>query len=139
MVSLPSGKARTTQYVPVRQLTGTQTGRYRAVPLKSVVDGRLREKSTVGGRLRKKREEEEEEEEEKKKEEEEEKKKYLARAPSPPVSCPCTLVALATRGRLFSPHGETERLLRGERDRGDTLKFLRSFLHNIRSLILLQL
>ncbi|RZS14008.1 hypothetical protein BHM03_00045658, partial [Ensete ventricosum] len=61
----------------------------------SVVDGRLKEKSTVDGRLRKKREEEEEEEkkkeeEEKKKEEEEKEKKeedekYLARVPSLPV------------------------------------------------------
>ncbi|RWW52760.1 hypothetical protein BHE74_00040803, partial [Ensete ventricosum] len=55
----------------------------------SVVDGRLKEKSTVDGRLRKKREEEEEEEEKKKEEEEKEKKeedeKYLARVPSLPV------------------------------------------------------
>ncbi|RWW03986.1 hypothetical protein GW17_00032817, partial [Ensete ventricosum] len=50
-----SGKARTARYIPVRQLTGTRIGRYRAVPLKSVVGGRLKEKLTVGGRLRKKK------------------------------------------------------------------------------------
>ncbi|RRT61174.1 hypothetical protein B296_00044438 [Ensete ventricosum] len=53
------------------------------------------------------KEEEEEEEEEKKKQEEKEKKKYLA---------------LAARGRLFSLRGETERLPRGERDRGDVVE-----------------
>ncbi|RWV95701.1 hypothetical protein GW17_00041652 [Ensete ventricosum] len=37
-----SGKARTARYIPVRQLTGTRTGRYRAVPLKLVVGGRFR-------------------------------------------------------------------------------------------------
>ncbi|RRT51598.1 hypothetical protein B296_00033113, partial [Ensete ventricosum] len=74
---LPSGKAHTARYIPVRQLTGTRTNRYRAVPLKS----------TVGDRLRKKREEEEEEEENKKEEKEKKKKeeeeKYLAARGSP--------------------------------------------------------
>ncbi|RZS11779.1 hypothetical protein BHM03_00043132, partial [Ensete ventricosum] len=74
--SLPSGKTHTPRYIPVRQLTGTRTGRYRAVPLRSTVGDRFRsltidfrrrwsisaiccrfkEKSTVGGRLRKKKE-----------------------------------------------------------------------------------
>ncbi|RWW68545.1 hypothetical protein BHE74_00023920 [Ensete ventricosum] len=75
----------------------TRIGRYRVVPLKS----------TVGGRLRKKREEAEEEE--KKKEEEEKKKEEERRRGK--VPCPR---ALAARGRLFSPHGE--------RDRGDYYK-----------------
>ncbi|RZS27232.1 hypothetical protein BHM03_00060669 [Ensete ventricosum] len=51
-----SGKTRTARYIPVWQLTGTWTGRYRAVPLRSAVGGRFKEKTTVGGRLRKKKE-----------------------------------------------------------------------------------
>ncbi|RWW37386.1 hypothetical protein BHE74_00057515, partial [Ensete ventricosum] len=51
-----------------------RTVHYRVVPPKSTVSGQLREKSTVGGRLREKKKEEEEE---KKKEEEEEKKKEV--------------------------------------------------------------
>ncbi|RWW17322.1 hypothetical protein GW17_00018757 [Ensete ventricosum] len=39
-----SDKTHTARYIPVRQLTGTRTGRYRAVPLKSAVGDRLREK-----------------------------------------------------------------------------------------------
>ncbi|RWW46049.1 hypothetical protein BHE74_00048048 [Ensete ventricosum] len=54
-VGCSKGKARTARYVPDRQLTGTRTGRYQAVPLKSAVGGRLREKSTVDNRLRKKK------------------------------------------------------------------------------------
>ncbi|RWW22044.1 hypothetical protein GW17_00013777 [Ensete ventricosum] len=65
------GKTCTVQYrlITERQLIGTRTGRYRAVPLRSAVDGRFpssmsisavcgrfKEKSTVGGRLRKKKE-----------------------------------------------------------------------------------
>ncbi|RRT73246.1 hypothetical protein B296_00008189 [Ensete ventricosum] len=37
--SLPSGKTRTARYIPVQQLTGTWTGRYRAIPLRSAVGG----------------------------------------------------------------------------------------------------
>ncbi|RWW52788.1 hypothetical protein BHE74_00040764 [Ensete ventricosum] len=37
-------------------LPTTRTGRHQAVPLKLTVDGRLTEKSTVGGRLKKKKE-----------------------------------------------------------------------------------
>ncbi|RWW12484.1 hypothetical protein GW17_00023848 [Ensete ventricosum] len=71
-----TGKTRTARCIPVRQLTGTRTDRYRAVPLRSSVGGRFRpstvdfrhrwsistvcgrfkEKSTVSGRLRKKKE-----------------------------------------------------------------------------------
>ncbi|RZS26281.1 hypothetical protein BHM03_00059600 [Ensete ventricosum] len=40
--SLSSGKAYTARYVPVWQLIGTRTGRYRAVPLKLAVDNRFR-------------------------------------------------------------------------------------------------
>ncbi|RWW37672.1 hypothetical protein BHE74_00057181 [Ensete ventricosum] len=36
-------RPHTARYVPVRQLTDTWTDRYRAVLLKSTVDGRLRE------------------------------------------------------------------------------------------------
>ncbi|RZS15826.1 hypothetical protein BHM03_00047717 [Ensete ventricosum] len=85
-----NGKTHTAWYIPVRHLTGMRTGPYRAVPLRSIVNGRFRsstvdfrrrwsisavcgrfkEKSTVVGRLRKKKEirrrgKEEEEEEEK--------------------------------------------------------------------------
>ncbi|RWW09121.1 hypothetical protein GW17_00027406, partial [Ensete ventricosum] len=80
------GKIHTARYIPVRQLIGTRTGRYRAVPLRSTVDGRFRlstidfrrlrsikEKSTVDGRLRKKKERRR-----RGKEEEEEEEKYLA-------------------------------------------------------------
>ncbi|RZR91048.1 hypothetical protein BHM03_00019082, partial [Ensete ventricosum] len=37
-------RPRTARYIRVRQLTGTWTGRYRAVPLKSAVGGRLKKK-----------------------------------------------------------------------------------------------
>ncbi|RWV96833.1 hypothetical protein GW17_00040428 [Ensete ventricosum] len=36
-----SGKIRIARYIPVRQLTGTRTDRYRVVPLRSIVDGRF--------------------------------------------------------------------------------------------------
>ncbi|RWW37819.1 hypothetical protein BHE74_00057011, partial [Ensete ventricosum] len=117
-VSLPSGKTRTARYIPVWQLTGTWTGRYRAVALRSAVNGRFpssmvdfrrrwsisavcgrfKEKSTVSGRLRKKKEIRRRGKEEE--EEEEEEEKYLA----PPGGSP------ASRRRprvLFSPRGET--------------------------------
>ncbi|RRT38112.1 hypothetical protein B296_00037982 [Ensete ventricosum] len=77
-IDLPAdcGKTCTARYIPVRQLTGTRTGRYRAVLLRSVIGsrfrpstvdfrrrwsisvvcGRFKEKSIVGGRLRKKKE-----------------------------------------------------------------------------------
>ncbi|RWW25901.1 hypothetical protein GW17_00009734 [Ensete ventricosum] len=67
-----SGKTHTARYIPVRQLTGTRTSRYRA-------------KSTVGGRLRKKKERR------RGKEEEEEEEKYLA----PPGGRPQAVVARA--------------------------------------------
>ncbi|RRT46561.1 hypothetical protein B296_00054355, partial [Ensete ventricosum] len=94
------------RYIPIRQVTGTRTARYRTIlpkidhrqPIEGEIDvgDRLREKS---GRLREKREEEEEK---KKKEEEEKKgrKKYLA--PSSPVGRPravATLVSFFSRAR----------------------------------------
>ncbi|RZS28600.1 hypothetical protein BHM03_00062220 [Ensete ventricosum] len=98
MFSLPSGKA---PYRPVH--TGPAADRYvdRAVPLKSAVGGRLMEKSTVGGRLKKK----------KGKEEEEKKKEVLghcprlraARAPSPPSQPTGDYRPCAGR-RNVSPH-----------------------------------
>ncbi|RRT47205.1 hypothetical protein B296_00053895, partial [Ensete ventricosum] len=46
------GKTRTARYIPVQQLTGTRTSRYRAVALKSAVDGRFRPSAVDFGRLR---------------------------------------------------------------------------------------
>ncbi|RWW52628.1 hypothetical protein BHE74_00040928 [Ensete ventricosum] len=47
-----SGKTRTARYIPVRQLTDTRTGRYRAVPLRSTVGGRFRSSTVDFRRLR---------------------------------------------------------------------------------------
>ncbi|RWW31658.1 hypothetical protein GW17_00003716 [Ensete ventricosum] len=41
LAKLFSGKTHIARYIPVRQLTGTWTGRYRAVPLRSAVGGRF--------------------------------------------------------------------------------------------------
>ncbi|RWW63524.1 hypothetical protein BHE74_00029293 [Ensete ventricosum] len=93
-----------------------RTNRYRAVPPRSIltIGSRLREKSTVDGRLREKKEEEEE-----KKKEEEEKKKEV----------PPRLRVVAARGSpahryyprpwaIFLLREETKRLpARGERSR----------------------
>ncbi|RRT41906.1 hypothetical protein B296_00055468, partial [Ensete ventricosum] len=46
------GKTRTAWYIPVRQLTGTRTGRYRAVALRSAVDGRFSSSMVDFRRLR---------------------------------------------------------------------------------------
>ncbi|RWW33153.1 hypothetical protein BHE74_00012209 [Ensete ventricosum] len=48
----PSGKTRTARYIPVRQLTGMRTGRYRAVPLRSGVDEEEEEKKKKKKRRR---------------------------------------------------------------------------------------
>ncbi|RZR89721.1 hypothetical protein BHM03_00017502 [Ensete ventricosum] len=37
-ITMSTGKARTGRYIPVRQLTGTRTTRYRAIPPKSIAD-----------------------------------------------------------------------------------------------------
>ncbi|RZS16056.1 hypothetical protein BHM03_00048020, partial [Ensete ventricosum] len=100
--------ARYGRFIPVRQVAGTRTARYRAVPPK--ID-RRRSISAVGGRLREKREEEEEEKKKKRKE-------YLfprailagARRPLPAGhQRPRAVVARGSRA-LFLPREETERL-----------------------------
>ncbi|RZS09638.1 hypothetical protein BHM03_00040737, partial [Ensete ventricosum] len=78
-----SVRPRTVRYVPVRQLTGTWTGRYRAVLPKG--DRRR----SIEDNSRK----EEEEDEEKKKEEEAKEKRYLE-----PSSPPFRPRVVATRG-----------------------------------------
>ncbi|RWW50835.1 hypothetical protein BHE74_00042884 [Ensete ventricosum] len=87
-----TGKA---PYYPVHTGIGTRTGRYRTVSLKSAVGGRLTEKSTVDGRLKKKKGKEEE-----KKKEVPSRRPRLraARAPSPPAGRPRDVAALAARG-----------------------------------------
>ncbi|RWW30338.1 hypothetical protein GW17_00005091 [Ensete ventricosum] len=47
-----TGKARTARYILVRQLIGMRTGRYRAVPLKSIVDGRFQQSAVDFDRQR---------------------------------------------------------------------------------------
>ncbi|RZS17064.1 hypothetical protein BHM03_00049172, partial [Ensete ventricosum] len=119
----------TAQYIPVRQLTGMQTDRYRAILLKSAIDNRFRpsainfdcQAADFYQKKRKRR-----------------KKKYLVAIlactlpvcprrlrvdrepslPSLPVGHPPDVAALAARGRLSSPRGETKRLpVLGERSR----------------------
>ncbi|RWW22636.1 hypothetical protein GW17_00013156 [Ensete ventricosum] len=92
----PRGEAtlpRTGRCVPVRQLTGTQIARYRAILPKSTVNSRLREK--------------EEGEEEEGEEEEEEAEKYSRTLlfPGSPVHRPRDL---SPTGNSFSPRGEKE-------------------------------
>ncbi|RZS07625.1 hypothetical protein BHM03_00038491, partial [Ensete ventricosum] len=82
------------RYGPV---TGTRIARYRAVPPKSIVDGRLR-----GKKKKKKR-----------------RKKYLL---SPHHPHPCTVAALA-RGRFFSHARRRNVSPRGAKDRGDIAPF----------------
>ncbi|RZS29006.1 hypothetical protein BHM03_00062677, partial [Ensete ventricosum] len=115
-------------YRPVRQVTGTRTARYRAVPSKidhqrsisavggrlkkkSTVGGQLREKSTVSGRLRKKKGRRKGKEKK-----EEEKKEYLARVSSSPA---CRRRPRVARGRFFSRARRQSVSPRGEKDRGD--------------------
>ncbi|RWW76277.1 hypothetical protein BHE74_00015643 [Ensete ventricosum] len=95
------------RYIPVRQVTGTRTACYRAVPPKidhrwplSAVDGRLREKSTVGGRLKKKRGRRREKEEKRRGEER-------------------ILRAVVARRRFFSCARRRDISPRGEEDQGD--------------------
>ncbi|RWW14552.1 hypothetical protein GW17_00021663 [Ensete ventricosum] len=84
--SIPIYIAHTRWYVPVRQVIGTRTARYRAVPPKSIVGGRLREKK--GRRRRKKKEE-------RRGEEERIPRVVLARAPSLPAGRPRAAATLA--------------------------------------------
>ncbi|RZR82655.1 hypothetical protein BHM03_00009109 [Ensete ventricosum] len=123
-INLPAdcGKTCTARYIPVRQLTGMRTGRYRAVPLRSVVGsrfrsstvdfrrrwsisavcGRFKEKSIVGGRLRKKKER-------RRRGKEEEEEKYLAspqRRVRPGVACaPSPSAGFFLPARNVSPRG----------------------------------
>ncbi|RWW56617.1 hypothetical protein BHE74_00036653, partial [Ensete ventricosum] len=89
----------TGRYIPIRQVIGTRTVRYQAVPPKidrrrSIEEETNRQRSIKEEKGKKKR----------KRRKKEEKKEYLARAPSSPVDRP--------RPRsLFLP--------RGEKDRGD--------------------
>ncbi|RWV87017.1 hypothetical protein GW17_00051034 [Ensete ventricosum] len=116
------------RYISVRQVAGTRTTRYRAVPPKidrrrsisvvdgrlrekSTVDNRLREKSTVGGRLSEKKGRRRRGKEEKKKRGEEE-RIPSARVLSSPVGCQRLRAVLARvpspppgRGRFFSRAG----------------------------------
>ncbi|RRT41218.1 hypothetical protein B296_00057983 [Ensete ventricosum] len=110
----------TAQYIPVRQLTGMQTDRYRAILLKSAIDNRFRPSGIdFDRRLKKKR----------RKEEEKKKEEVLVAIlactlpvrprrlrvdrepslPSLPVGHPPDVAALVARGRLSSPRGETKR------------------------------
>ncbi|RZR93541.1 hypothetical protein BHM03_00022062, partial [Ensete ventricosum] len=50
-----AGKTRTARYIPVWQLTGTWIGRYRAVALRSAVDGRFPSSMVDFRRLRRRR------------------------------------------------------------------------------------
>ncbi|RWW06792.1 hypothetical protein GW17_00029855, partial [Ensete ventricosum] len=100
------------QYIPVRQVTGTRTGRFRQ---KSTVDG-LKKKSTIGDRLRKKKE----------RGRGKEKKRGEERIPRPPAvvargsparGC-CPRVSHG-RGRFFSRARRWSVSPRGETDRSD--------------------
>ncbi|RWW51759.1 hypothetical protein BHE74_00041868, partial [Ensete ventricosum] len=87
----------TAQYIPVRQLTGMQSDRYRAILLKSAIDNRFRPSAiNFDCRLKKKRRKEEE----KKKEEVPGRhpRLHAARAPSSPAGRPRAVIAFASRG-----------------------------------------
>ncbi|RWW27911.1 hypothetical protein GW17_00007636 [Ensete ventricosum] len=126
--------ARYERYIPIHQVTGTRTARYRAVPSKidrrrsiSAVGGRLKKKSTVGGRLRKKKGRRGKE----KKKKRGTKNTSPARSPRSPVVAArgspvrhhrpwvaCDRFFSRARRRSVSPREETERLpTRGERSR----------------------
>ncbi|RWV95866.1 hypothetical protein GW17_00041465 [Ensete ventricosum] len=93
--------ARYGRYIPIRQVTGTQTARYRVVPPK-IDRRRLIEEEIDHQRSIK---EEKGKKKRKRGKTEEEKKEYLVRAPSPPAA-------------VFLPREETERLpTRGEKSR----------------------
>ncbi|RWW30841.1 hypothetical protein GW17_00004579, partial [Ensete ventricosum] len=100
------------RYIPIRQVAGTRTARYRAVPPKidlrrsiSTVGDRLREKSTVGDRLSEKKGRRRRGKEEKKKRGK--KKEYLApaRRPRPHAVLARTPSSPAGGGRFFSRAG----------------------------------
>ncbi|RWW33077.1 hypothetical protein GW17_00002214 [Ensete ventricosum] len=75
-------RPRTARYIPIQQLTGTRTGRYRAVPLKSTVGDRFwlsavdfNRRQLIDGEIDCRQSIEEEKGKRRKK------KKYLARGP----------------------------------------------------------
>ncbi|RWW43004.1 hypothetical protein BHE74_00051381, partial [Ensete ventricosum] len=82
------------RYIPVRQVAGTRTARYRAVPPK--ID-RRRSIEREKGRKKKKRK--------KKEKKEKKRKKYLSPARDPR---PCAVAARGSRA-LFLPRGEIDR------------------------------
>ncbi|RWV94487.1 hypothetical protein GW17_00042970 [Ensete ventricosum] len=117
--------ARYERYIPVRQVAGTRTAHYQAVPPKidrrqsiSAVSGRLREKSTMGGRLREKSTVDGRLREKRRKKE---KRSTYFLEPSSSACCRCAsslpvgrqclraVAALESRA-LFLPREETERL-----------------------------
>ncbi|RWW72972.1 hypothetical protein BHE74_00019182 [Ensete ventricosum] len=111
-----SGKASTARYIPVRQLTGTGTDRYQAVPLKSTVDSQFRplavnfdRRRSIKGEIDRRRSIKEEKGKRKKKKNRKirKKKKRRRRNTSLPAA---RLRALAAREQLFYPREETERL-----------------------------
>ncbi|RWW47581.1 hypothetical protein BHE74_00046407 [Ensete ventricosum] len=100
------------RYIPVRQVTGTRTARYRAVPSKidrrrsvSAVAGRLKKKSTVGGRLREIDRRRSIEEEKGKKKRKRKKKKKRGRTNTSPTRRPRlrAVVARWSPAAAFSP------------------------------------
>ncbi|RZR85031.1 hypothetical protein BHM03_00011955 [Ensete ventricosum] len=110
------------RYIPIRQVAGTRTARYRAVPPKidrrrsiSTVGDRLREKSTVDDRLSEKKGKRRRGKEEKKKRGKKKEYPAPARRPRPHAVLARTPSSLARRRRqrvagAFSPaQGERSR------------------------------
>ncbi|RWW75045.1 hypothetical protein BHE74_00016959 [Ensete ventricosum] len=94
--------------VPVRQVIGTRTARYRAVPPKSTVDGRFNRRWLIEGEIdhrrsiegekgKKKKKKRRKKKEERRGEEERIPRIVLARASLPLAGCPSAAVALARR------------------------------------------
>ncbi|RRT57800.1 hypothetical protein B296_00047020, partial [Ensete ventricosum] len=92
-------RPRVARYVPVQQLTGTWTDRYRAVPVKLTVGSRFRPSGSIEGEIDRRRSIEEEKGKKKRKRR---KKKYLV---------PSSLACPRRPWAILSPHGE--------RDQGD--------------------
>ncbi|RWW64701.1 hypothetical protein BHE74_00028040, partial [Ensete ventricosum] len=108
--------ARYERYIPARQVTGTQTARYQAVPPKidhrrpieeeidcrQSIEGEIDHRRSIEGEINCRRsiEEEKGKKKRKKRKKEEEKKEYLARVLSPPAGRPRP---------LFLPRWEKDR------------------------------
>ncbi|RWW78402.1 hypothetical protein BHE74_00013375, partial [Ensete ventricosum] len=127
---------RTAWYIPVRQLTGMQTARYRVVPPKSIVDSRFQtsvvdfsHQQSIDGEIDRRRSIEGEKGKKKKKRKRRKKKKrihtsfpraVLARVPSPPTRRPRLRIACvpSSPASILLPREETKHLpARGERSR----------------------